>query len=65
MNYIKATNYNDEPVWAVEANGFAVYDPYTSECGRFAVTPDHYGLTETQAQELINKNEADGFTWKC
>ena len=65
MNYVKTVNYNDEPVFAVQSRGFVVYDPYSSECGRFVVKPEYYGLTEEQAQNLIQLNNAHGYDWKC
>lgn len=65
FDYIKTVNCNDEPVWAVKARDFCIYDPYTSECGRFAVSPSYYGLTDDQARDLVAKNETDGFDWKC
>ena len=65
MNYVRVSNFNDEPVWAIQSNGFTIYDPFSSECGRFSVSPSYYGLTDEQANQLIAKNESDGFDWKC
>jgi len=39
-----------------------ITDPYVSECGRFKVAPNYYGLTDEQAQRLraLNANIKEG-----
>lgn len=42
----------------IEHDGFEIYDPYLSDCGRFKVDPSHYGLTQDQAL-IMQANNAD------
>ena len=56
MELIQTTDINGRAVWAYVINGTEIVDPYTSECGRFEVTPDYYGLTVAQAAELAEKS---------
>ena len=56
MELIQTTDINGARVWAYVVNGMEIVDPYTSECGRFDVTPDYYGLTVEQAAELAEKS---------
>ena len=56
------TNCNDEPVYAYQIDGVAIYNPTMSECGRFKVDPlKEYGLTVAQVQALHDLNVAHGF----
>lgn len=65
MEYIKTVNHNDEPVFAIQCKGFVIYDPFSSECGRFLVNPEYYGLSNEQAHNLIALNDSHGYEWKC
>ena len=57
MTLVKTTDPEKSPVWAYVINGMEIVDPYTSECGRFDVTPDYYGLTVEQANQLNEANK--------
>jgi hypothetical protein len=56
MELIQTTDINGAPVWAYVINEVEIVDAYTSECGRFDVTPDYYGLTVEQADKLTAAN---------
>ena len=56
MTLVKTMDPEKSPVWAYVINGMEIVDPYMSECGRFDVTPDYYGLTVAQAAELAEKS---------
>lgn len=58
MNFKLDLDEFDRPVWGFEYNGFFIHDPRISECGRFPVSSDYYGLTEDEAQELERLNGA-------
>tara|TARA_R110002126_G_scaffold2937_3_gene16176 strand:- start:807 stop:974 length:168 start_codon:yes stop_codon:yes gene_type:complete len=45
------------PVYAYVINDMEIVDAYLSECGRFDVTPDYYGLTIEQANQLKEANK--------
>jgi hypothetical protein len=53
---IQTTDINGRAVWAYVINDTEIVDAYTSECGRFDVTPDYYGLTVEQADKLTAAN---------
>lgn len=36
--------------------GIVIHDPTVTVCGRFAATPDHYGMTEAQALAMVKLN---------
>jgi hypothetical protein len=57
MQLVKTADLEKSPVWAYVINGMEIVDPYTSECGRFDVTPDYYGLTVEQANQLKEANK--------
>lgn len=57
MELIQTTDINGRAVWAYLINGTEIVDPYISECGRFDVTPDYYGLTVEQANQLNEANK--------
>jgi len=56
MELIQTTDINGALVWAYVINDTEIVDAYTSECGRFDVTPDYYGLTVEQADKLTAAN---------
>jgi hypothetical protein len=56
MELIQTTDIEGRAVWAYVINDVEIVDAYTSECGRFDVTPDYYGLTVYQADKLTAAN---------
>jgi hypothetical protein len=44
------------PAWGFDFNGMFIVNAKLEESGRFAVTPDHYGLTQEEADELERLN---------
>ena len=56
MELIQTTDMEGAPVWAYVINDMEIINPYLSECGRFDVTPDYYGLTVEQADRLAEKS---------
>jgi hypothetical protein len=61
MDIYIGKNASDEDVYCASVGGMAVYNPYMSECGRFAVEPSYYGLTDEQAETLTQMNIINGF----
>ena len=61
MKFLQSTNCNDEPVLAVLAHGFEVYNLRASECGRFVVEPSYYGYTDADADKLAAANADAGY----
>jgi hypothetical protein len=57
MELVKTTDPEKLPVWAYVINGTEIVDAYVSECGRFDVSPDYYGLTVEQANQLKEANK--------
>ncbi len=55
MELIQTTDMEGAPVWAYVIGDMEIINPYLSECGRFDVTPDYYGLTVEQADILAEK----------
>lgn len=53
---ILTTDATGAPVYAYVINDMEITDAYTSECGRFDVTPDYYGLTQVMAEKLRDIN---------
>jgi hypothetical protein len=53
---IQTTDINGALVWAYVINDVEIVDAYTSECGRFDVSPDYYGLTVYEADKLAAAN---------
>lgn len=52
-------NVNDDGlVFAYSINATSIFNPYTSECGRFKVEPSVYGLSKAQADALHGLNVA-------
>lgn len=46
-----------QPVVGFSINDMFIFDPYLSECGRFAVDPTvTYGLTKEDADHLVDMN---------
>jgi hypothetical protein len=56
MEMIQTTDINGRAVWVYVINGIEIADAYTSECGRFDVTPDYYGLTVYESDKLAAAN---------
>jgi hypothetical protein len=56
MKLVKTTDPEKSVVWAYVINDVEIVCAYTSECGRFDVTPDYYGLTVEQADKLTAAN---------
>jgi hypothetical protein len=54
---ILTTDTTGAPVYAYVINDMEITDAYLSECGRFDVTPDYYGLTQVEAQKLNEANK--------
>jgi hypothetical protein len=54
---ILTTDATGAPVYAYVINDMEITDAYLSECGRFDVTPDYYGLTIEQANQLREANK--------
>jgi hypothetical protein len=57
LNMILTTDATGAPVYAYVINDMEITDAYLSECGRFDVTPDYYGLTQVEAQKLNEANK--------
>jgi len=60
-NFYIGKNALDEDVYCASVNGMAIYNPYKSECGRFAVDADYYGMSEADIKALAYLNEVNGF----
>jgi hypothetical protein len=56
-----STNANDEPVYCASIKGMSVYNPHMSECGRFAVKPSYYGLTDADVKALAYLNKINNY----
>ena len=54
---ILTTDATGATVYAYLVNAMEITDAYVSECGRFDVTPDYYGLTQVEAQKLKEANK--------
>jgi hypothetical protein len=54
---ILTTDIDGKSVYAYVINGTEITDAYLSECGRFDVTPDYYGLTQAMAEKLREANK--------
>lgn len=39
-----------------EVDGMSISDPFLSECGRFSVTPDYYGIPMKVALIMVEHN---------
>ena len=66
MDFVLVKNANDEPVYSVEANGTNVYNPHTSECGRFVVDPlEHYKLDQKTVDALAMLNAHFNYSTEC
>jgi hypothetical protein len=53
---ILTTDVTGAPVYAYVINDIEITNAYMSECGRFDVTPDYYGLTQVMAEKLRDMN---------
>jgi hypothetical protein len=56
MKLVKTTDPEKSAVWAYVIGDMEITNPYLSECGRFDVSPDYYGLTVEQADKLTAAN---------
>jgi hypothetical protein len=55
---IETTDIDGRTVFAYVINGTEISDPTVSECMRFDVEPDYYGLTIEQVARLALLNQA-------
>lgn len=55
---IETTDIEGRAVFAYVINDMEIINPTISECARFDVTPDYYGLTTEQAERLALLNKA-------
>lgn len=46
--------------FGVARNGFNIFEPRLSDCGRFTVAPSSYGLSEKEADAIIELNTRVG-----
>jgi hypothetical protein len=66
MNFVLSKNCNDDPVYALVLNGSEIYNPHSSECGRFVVDPfEHYGLDQKTVEALAMLNAHFGYSTEC
>ena len=55
-------NASGDPVYCIETNGFLVFNPHFSECGRFTVhCLEEYGILPSHADGLHRLNIANGY----
>jgi hypothetical protein len=54
---IETTDIEGRAVFAYVIQGMEISDPTVSECMRFDVTPDYYGLTTEQVERLALLNK--------
>ncbi|EKD97765.1 MAG: hypothetical protein ACD_23C00750G0006 [uncultured bacterium] len=47
---------NGTPAVGFLHGGIVIHDPTVTECGRFAVPPAHYGMTDAQVLALVRLN---------
>jgi hypothetical protein len=55
---IKTTDVDGRAVFAYVIQNMEIVDPTVSECARFDVEPDYYGLTIEQVARLALLNQA-------
>lgn len=55
---IETTDIDGRAVFAYVLNDMEIINPTLSECARFDVTPDYYGLTTEQVARLSLLNQA-------
>ena len=55
---IETTDIEGRAVFAYVINGTEISDPTVSECGRFEVSADYFGLTPEQVARLDLLNRA-------
>ena len=55
---IETTDIDGRAVFAYVCTDMEITDPTVSECARFNVTPDYYGLTFDQVARLALLNQA-------
>jgi hypothetical protein len=54
---IETTDIDGRAVFAYVINDLEIVDPTVSECARFTVAPDYYGLTSAQVERLALLNQ--------
>ncbi len=54
---IETTDIDGRAVFAYVINDLEIVDPTVSECARFTVQPDYYGLTSAQIARLALLNQ--------
>lgn len=52
----QSTDGEMECAYYFDHGGVSIWDPTWSECGRFMVEPEHYGLTKSEARALCLLN---------
>jgi hypothetical protein len=57
---VETTDAQARAVFAYVINDLEIVDPTISECGRFTVKPDYYGLTSEQVERLALLNNVMG-----
>jgi hypothetical protein len=56
------TNAYDDPVYCIEIDGQAIFNPMKSSCGRYDVDPfEAYGLSQSDINALATLNEIYNF----
>jgi hypothetical protein len=55
---IETTDIDGRAVFAYVIEDMEIVNPTISECARFTVEPDHYGLTSEQVARLALLNQA-------
>lgn len=58
---ILTTNCNGDSVYGYVVSDNVIFNPRFSVCGRFAVSPSEYGLTDEQADKLADLNAKHGY----
>lgn len=43
--------------FGVSRNGFSIFEPRLSTCGRFTVSPSSHGLTDKEADAIVELNQ--------
>jgi len=61
-NFTLGENFNGEPVYCIAVDGYLIFNPYVSECGRFTVDPmETYGIEPIEAAKLRDLNRFHGY----
>lgn len=56
MKFTLGTDAENNPAYGFEFEDMFITDPTVSECGRFPVSPDYYGLTTNEIGTLLHLN---------